>query len=176
MVAVRPCFYRASGRLQKIRRYIELARYAPEGQRGIGVATAMRAAGYGEVTDLRQALAFLNANTFLGVNIETKEAVANLEEILVPGIDFAMIGQTDLTHSYGIPGQYKAKLIIDAEEKAKALCKERGIVYAAVVRQGLPEFKPLIEGGAQLLVYGSVLGFVREAGKQIVETLKPLRK
>ena len=58
------------------RRFIEFAKFHPEGERALGM--------YG-VSDLPAACAHANANTLLGLIIETPEALENLDEILIPG-------------------------------------------------------------------------------------------
>lgn len=73
-------------------RAVEAARFPPEGRRGVGPG---RAAGYG-----RTIAAYLDAaraQTVVAIQIETVEALDNLEEILaVQGIDLVFIGPGDL--------------------------------------------------------------------------------
>ena len=80
---------------------VKMTKYPPLGYRGVGLA---RAQGYGE--NFNEYVEHANDDTLLMVQIEHKDAVANIEEILsVPGIDGTFIGPYDLSMSMGIPGQ-----------------------------------------------------------------------
>lgn len=92
---------------------------------------------------------------------------------MIPGIDWALIGYQDLSQSYGIPGQWQNKLILDAGAKVRALCKQRGIAYAAVP-PSVEDFEPMIKDGAQMLLYGSDVSFLYGGAKRGVEALKAL--
>lgn len=84
------------------RRVVDMANYAPEGHRG--TAYLPRASGYGMVTDKQVYLQEANRAKLLACQVETREAVANLDEILaVDGIDVYFVGPGDLAASYGEP-------------------------------------------------------------------------
>ena len=85
----------------EVRRFIELAKYHPQGKRGVAIYLGANT-DYEDV-DAVQAMAHANANTLLGVIIETAQAVENLDDILQPGIDLALVGTQDLAHSLGFP-------------------------------------------------------------------------
>ncbi|WP_374298339.1 aldolase/citrate lyase family protein [Paracoccus sp. (in: a-proteobacteria)] len=71
---------------------VHAARFAPEGGRGAGPG---RAAAY--LRDIPGAIARARRDTVVALQLETLEAVANVEAILaVPGIDLAFIGPGDL--------------------------------------------------------------------------------
>lgn len=56
------------------------------------------------VEDLETAMAEVNTNTVLAVQLESVESIDNLDEILeVKGIDFFIIGKADLSQSLGFP-------------------------------------------------------------------------
>ena len=74
----------------EVRRFIEMAKYHPEGKRGMAIL--MGANTDYEDVDPAVAMNHANANTLLGVIVETKEALENVEEILVPGIDLVLVG------------------------------------------------------------------------------------
>ena len=80
---------------------VSMTKYPPLGSRGVGLA---RAQGYGINFDAYVTNA--NADTLLLVQIEHREAVENIEQILsVTGIDGVFIGPYDLSLSLGIPGR-----------------------------------------------------------------------
>ncbi len=66
---------------------------------------------------------FGNTQRFLVVQIEDREAVDCMEDIIaVDGIDVFFLGPADLSHSYGVPGQFDHPLVKDAIEKLADLC------------------------------------------------------
>lgn len=82
------------------RKVVEASLYAPQGERGIAFFT--RAASYGMIEDKNLYLKKANDETFISIQIETAQAIANLDEILlVEGIDMFFIGPNDLAASLG---------------------------------------------------------------------------
>lgn len=95
---------------------IHYAKYEPAGFRGLSYSH--RAGQYGGVEDKDAYRKFANENTLTILQIETKEAVENLDEILeVNDFDIAFIGPSDLSQSYGITGQVN-------NEKFQGIIKE----------------------------------------------------
>jgi 2-dehydro-3-deoxyglucarate aldolase/4-hydroxy-2-oxoheptanedioate aldolase len=121
------------------------------------------------------AMTHANANTLLGVLIETKEAVENAEEILIPGIDLALVGHQDLAQSLGIPGQYDNPRLREANARVQTLCKEQGIATAGAVNR--PEsMEAVVKSGAQYLLYGTDLVMLRREAQRAAEALAPFKK
>ena len=82
---------------------VAAVRYAPEGNRGVGLA---RAQGYGE--NFQEYLKWQKDQSVVIAQIEHKDALDNLEDILrVPGIDAFIVGPYDLSCSMGIPGEFE---------------------------------------------------------------------
>lgn len=67
-----------------VRSVLERARYTPAGRRGIA-RWGSASMNYANVGDAAEYLRFANDNMFVGINIETPEAVDDLEAILMPG-------------------------------------------------------------------------------------------
>jgi 4-hydroxy-2-oxoheptanedioate aldolase len=82
---------------------VSAVKYHPRGNRGLA---GVRAAGYGQAGSFAQYVQQANAETMVVLHIETAEAVERLPEIVaVDGVDVIFIGPTDLSQSYGVPGQ-----------------------------------------------------------------------
>ena len=127
-----------------------------------------------EEIDLPAAMAHANANTLLAVMIETREALENADQILIDGVDLAVVGHQDLTQSLGIPGQYASPIFREAIEK-RALCAARGVALTGVAAK--PEdLKALVESGARLILYGTDLILMRREAERAAQALAPLRK
>ena len=83
---------------------VHLARYAPIGARGISVTRAH--SGY-KVADLETYLSATNSSIKLYAQIETKQALDNLDDILaVDGLDGVIVGPNDLLSDLGLAGQH----------------------------------------------------------------------
>lgn len=82
---------------------VQSVKYAPRGVRGLA---SVRAADYGNTQSFGDYVAQANRETLVVIHIETAAAVEQLSEIVrVPDIDVIFIGPTDLSHSYGVPGE-----------------------------------------------------------------------
>ena len=143
--------------------------YPPEGMRGCGPRRAAWRKGFAEY--VREA----NKNVVIVVQIETREAVRNLKEILsVPGIDGTMVGPADLSASLGYLGHP------DHPEVTKT------IEYIARAHEGTPvvpgiasnpkDSEDHIRMGFRLVNVGSDLGFMEMAAKETLRRLRRLLK
>jgi 4-hydroxy-2-oxoheptanedioate aldolase len=105
------------------RRAVEAVKYYPEGQRGMGGA---RASAWGMKGGFGNYLVESNRETMVIIQIETKEAIENIAEIVsVEGVDVVLIGRLDLSQAMEIPGQTHDPIITEAvdhiiEEAQKA--------------------------------------------------------
>ncbi|MHB8630121.1 MAG: HpcH/HpaI aldolase family protein [Aggregatilineales bacterium] len=82
---------------------VRAVKYHPRGIRGLA---GVRAADYAQTMPLSEYVQQANAETLVVIQIETQQAVEHLPEIIgIEGIDVIFIGPTDLSQSYGAPGQ-----------------------------------------------------------------------
>ncbi|MHB8629718.1 MAG: HpcH/HpaI aldolase family protein [Aggregatilineales bacterium] len=82
---------------------VRAVKYHPHGIRGLA---GVRAADYAQTMPLNEYVQQANAETLVVIQIETQQAVEQLPEIIgIEGIDVIFIGPTDLSQSYGEPGQ-----------------------------------------------------------------------
>lgn len=131
----------------EVKSVVDAVKYQPQGRRGLA---AVRAADYGLTVPLKEYTLTANQETLVSIQIETLEAVKNLDEILlVEGVDIFFIGPTDLSASMGYTGQVnhpevqdmidnlvrrirangKAAGTIAYNHEALAKAKERGFQY-----------------------------------------------
>ena len=76
-----------------------------------------------------ETMAKANEETMLFVQIETKEAVESLDDILaVSGVDVAFVGPTDLSIALSVPGQTDSPILIGGIEEVVASCQRHGVV------------------------------------------------
>ncbi len=103
-------------------------RYPPRGVRGVAGSTCP-AGRYLGWPSLRDQLEYFRENLVVGIQIETAEAFAQLDEILsVPGIDIAVIGLDDLSVGLGIPGEWDNPRFRDAQSRILEACRRHGVL------------------------------------------------
>lgn len=141
------------------RAVVEACRYAPIGSRGVA-ATVVRASGYGINAGYIEAA---NSSVLLAVQIESREAVENIDEILgVTGIDMFFIGPSDLASSMGYLGQLSAAPVVGKIEEARVKILAAGKLAGTVPRPDA-NAEQLIKQGYHLIVDGSDIGLYRGA-------------
>jgi len=112
----------------QVERIIETVKYPPVGKRGVGASTcpAGKYMGWDSVLEMTETL---NRTSVVGIQIETKEALENLDAILsVPGIDVAVVGNDDLSTGMGIPGQFTSDTYRDAVKEIIRCCNQHGVM------------------------------------------------
>ena len=94
---------------------VEAVKYTPLGKRGL--ASVTRASRWGVGINVPDYVARANEETMVIVQVETQEALDNLDAILaVPHIDLVFVGPTDLSQSFGVPGQPTHPRVVAALE------------------------------------------------------------
>ncbi len=97
------------------RRAVEAVKYYPHGKRGMGGA---RASAWGMKGGFGNYLVESNQETLVIIQIETKEAVDNITEIVsVEGVDAVLIGRLDLSQAFEIPGKTDDLIISNAVDR-----------------------------------------------------------
>ncbi|MBL9152985.1 MAG: aldolase [Verrucomicrobiales bacterium] len=116
----------------RARELVQAVKFPPIGDRGLdnaGYDSSYRAN--------HDALAFTrdaNRETFLVVQIETPQAVENVEEIAaVPGVDMLFVGPGDLGLRYAIEGCTDGSRLEAAYERVAAACQAHGVAWACPV-------------------------------------------
>lgn len=133
------------------RQIVRAVKYPPAGNRGIDGAGLDADFGLEAWKPDSTYLADANAQTFITAQIETVEALENLEEIAaVPGIDVLFVGPADL----GARLQAAGGMALD-----EAISKVAGAAARHGKAWGIPAGTPELiaryrEQGAQLLAYG----------------------
>jgi 4-hydroxy-2-oxoheptanedioate aldolase len=105
---------------------VQAAKYAPLGTRG---AQVTRAGHYGDSLSFAEWAEISNAESMVMIQIETREAVENLSDLLqVPGIDTFELGRSDLSQSLGYAGQADHPVVREYHDRAVAQILEAGRV------------------------------------------------
>ncbi|GAB4372152.1 MAG: hypothetical protein Kow009_08230 [Spirochaetales bacterium] len=129
---------------EEARTLVKYSRYAPIGNRGFGSNGVFNSFA-GVKTDVPTFMAEQNRATLVIAQIETREAVENIEKIAaVEGIDALLIGPNDLAISLGYPGDTMgeanqaaiAKVVTAARKYHKYFAMHAG---GALLDKWLPE-------------------------------------
>jgi 4-hydroxy-2-oxoheptanedioate aldolase len=150
---------------------IDAAKYPPLGRRGAG---PWRAANY--YLDEASYMARSNADVPLILQIETKEAVAALDEIAaLKGFAALFVGPYDLCLSMGLePGKLHPELIAIYKRIATA-AKKHGFAMAIDVPS--PGYvKTYRDLGFSLMTHGLDIRFLIDGSRQVVKTFNEVFK
>jgi 2-keto-3-deoxy-L-rhamnonate aldolase RhmA len=144
---------------------VNAAKFSPIGNRGM--FSCPRKSGYGAI-DGASFKDWSNEEVMVAIQIESSEAIENLEEILsVPGIDMVLSGRGDISNSLGVPGQKNHPLVLEAEERIFKLAKSKGIAISPQLDPTAHNFSSAVqewvEKGANVISFGHDLPVIRKA-------------
>lgn len=141
------------------RQLVSSVKFPPLGRRSLGPFRARLA-----MPDYFRAA---NAWTIACGQIETKSAIADLDEILAtPGLDMICAGPNDLalTLSGGAHTNIRAAEVIEALDLLLAKCRENGVM-TAIFANDADYAKSMIAKGWQVIAIGSEARWLSEAAK-----------
>jgi 2-dehydro-3-deoxyglucarate aldolase/4-hydroxy-2-oxoheptanedioate aldolase len=130
---------------------VRWAKFWPRGERGMNGGN--RDGRFG-LTPIAEYAPRANADTFVGIQIETASALASVAEIAaVPDVDLVFVGPADLSQVLGVPGDFENPRCLEAIEGIARACKEAGKPWGIVPRG--PEYAARMRGwGCQMFVVG----------------------
>lgn len=140
---------------------VRFAKYPPEGVRGNGGMLPHLGFAAARPEYTRHA----NRETMVAIQIETREAIENIDAILaVPGIDCAFIGPNDLHISYGLSPTYwsDAPEFIDAIDRMLAACRHSGVI-PGILSADSAQARARAEQGFRFVGFGSDVGLLLAA-------------
>ena len=154
---------------------VDACKFAPIGKRSVS-------AGY-PVFDLKpvplaESVAALNIATLVVCMIETREGLANVEEIAaVDGVDVLHVGCNDLLAAMGKPGAFGDSEIVAAVERVIAACKAKGKYAGLGGERDLARQNAFIKKGVRFVTTQTDIGFLMAAaGQRTAEIRESLAK
>jgi 4-hydroxy-2-oxoheptanedioate aldolase len=139
---------------------VQACKYPPEGIRGYAGGT--RADRYGFDSDYLQTA---NEEILIAVQIETREAVQNIQDIVqVPGVDVIFVGPWDLSFSLGCPLNFDHPDHREAMHKAERVTKEAGKILGTITGD-LQDLAKYYDKGYQFVAVGVEMYFLINAAK-----------
>ena len=154
---------------------VQMTKYPPLGSRGVGLA---RAQGYGEHFD--DYVQNANADSLLLVQIEHREAVNNIEDILsVAGIDGIFIGPYDLSLSLGIPGNLTHPILLEAKHKVLSATLAHGLIAGVHFVQpstAAADCEKAISDGYRFIALGTDILFLGDSARALHNKVHSTKK
>ena len=143
-------------------------RYPPDGVRG--VATIVRAAGYGaHFNDYRVES---KTNLLTIIQIESAEAVENVDAIAaVEGVDVLFVGPMDLSTSLGIFRQYDHPHFLNALAKTLAAARQHNRT-PGILLPSVDTTRHYRDMGFRFLTAGTDVALLKAAATQLVKDLR----
>ena len=149
------------------RQAVSYARYPPVGERGISPSWP-RITG----DDWVQVIKTANEETVLILQLESREAYDNIEEIAaVPGFDVLLVGPMDLSASMGQTADLGSKELQEVIRDVPKRLEGTGVV-AGTTMTDIEEVKQKIEWGYRFMNVGNALGYGVGVVQQHLETLR----
>jgi len=145
---------------------IKHCKYAPIGDRGIGIGRAHK---YG--IDFENYLKKANKETAVILQAESSEAIDNIDEIVkLKGLDAVLVGPYDLSASLGKPGEINDPVVQSAIDKVIKSCKQADVSmgFFGVSAEAVLPYK---ERGFTLLTVGVDTIFLIKSASQTLSEM-----
>ncbi|MFH1616433.1 MAG: aldolase/citrate lyase family protein [Planctomycetota bacterium] len=145
---------------------VRQAKYPPCGVRSFGYSRAnMRG------MDFEEYISNANDEIAMIMQVEHKDAVANLDEIVkVDGVDALFIGPLDLSGSMGITGQMNHPEMVAALDKYRNICHNHKLSAGLhIVRPNSENIQTAIDQGYNLIALGLDTVFLDESSKKMLK-------
>ncbi len=130
---------------------VRWAKFAPRGERGMNGTN--RDGRFG-LEPLAEYAARANAETFVGIQIETASALDQVEAIAaVPDVDLLFVGPVDLSQVLGLTGQFEHPECMAAIRRIATACAQAGKPWG-IVPQGADYALRMADWGCRMFVFG----------------------
>ena len=155
--------------VERAKKAIDAVKYHPTGMRGMYPAT--RYLDFG-MSDFARYFATANSRITLTIQIEDKEGIANIDEILaLEGIDMVSTGKFDLSQSLGIPGKVGDPKVLEAEAAIVKKAFEYGKI-PVVMAETAQRVRELGKMGIKVITVGPDVAILFKGLKETLVSLK----
>jgi 4-hydroxy-2-oxoheptanedioate aldolase len=150
---------------------VQWTRYPPVGERGMALE---RQHTFFDGGNALETMARLNEEILIALQIEHRDAVENLSDILsVPGIDAAFVGPADLAATLGKPGQPNDPEVEKAVLRVVEACRRERVIPGIHI-SSVEAAKYWIERGMRMIGFGTDIKLIQQVCRQSVKELKAL--
>lgn len=156
---------------KKAKAVVDAAKFSPIGNRGM--FSAARKSGYGSINGAAYKK-WSNEQVMVGIQIESLEAIKNLDEILsVQGIDLVLSGRGDLANALNVPGQKNHPSVLAIEKNIFKTAKAKEIAISPQLDPFGDSFQEDIKywqkQGAHIISLGIDLAIIKKSFEYIVD-------
>ena len=153
---------------QQVREVVQMMKYPPLGMRGSALSRGYTRFKGGPVVET---MASVNEETMLIVQVETRGAIENIEEIVAtPGVDVALIGPNDLSIALDVPGQQDHPHMQAAIQKVMETC-QRHDVFPAIHINDLKLAVYWAKQGMRLVSSNAEIGLLVKGGLEVTSAI-----
>lgn len=146
---------------------VRAVKYAPAGMRSWGPYR-------GRLLTSHDDLHAVNDWTIACVQIETKAAVENLDDILaVDGLDMVLVGPNDLATALTGKRDIRAPEVAEACDQILKAAKQND-VFAAIFANDFDFARPLYEAGWDLITVGTDMGLLERAAGDVAKSFREM--
>jgi 2-keto-3-deoxy-L-rhamnonate aldolase RhmA len=126
-----------------------------------------------EVEEVRRHISDVH---LLVIQVESRAAIEGIGSIIEgEGVDVVEIGRHDLSASYGVPGQTRHPLVLEAVDSVVRECSSRGIAVGGYGRTR-EDTDDIIRRGVRWLMCQSDMGLIQAGLQSAVETAREVIK
>ena len=158
---------------QDVERIIELSKYPPVGKRGFSPFT--RAGNY-SIENAKVLTKQANSNTLVAINIEGKEAIEDIDNILkIEELDIIFIGLFDLSKSLGLPGDVDNPLVLGYLEELTKKINSSG-KYTGTITTSKEKITEFLGLGLKYIVHLVDCEMLRSTYSEVVNHFNHVRR
>lgn len=130
---------------------VRWAKFWPRGERGLNGANRD---GQFSLMPIAEYVAKANASTFVGIQIETAGAIAEIEAIAqIPDVDLLFVGPADISQLLGVPGDFENPKCLETIKHIADVCAKYEKPWGIVPR-GTEYAARAASWGCQMFVFG----------------------
>ncbi len=153
------------------RKAVQFVKYPPLGRRGFSPFT--RAGGYSAL-HAKELTTLANQSVLLGIHIEGKEAIDNLEQILkIKELDIVFLGLYDISKSLGMAGQIDHPEVITLLKEMTQTINASS-KYSGTIVTNAEQLKRALDFGVRYITYSVDCEVITSSYRQIYAQFKKL--
>jgi len=144
--------------------FVQASRYQPNGTKGLSPYT--RASNY-SADFAHQMTQTANKNTLLIAQVEGREGISNIDEILeIGGIDIVFLGLYDLSNYLNVPGELESAGLLRLFSDLAKKINEAGLVVGSIANNK-NQLQYLKNAGVRYITYSADCHLISRAYREI---------
>ncbi len=155
--------------VEEVKNIVRATRYFPVGKRGMSLKKLPNSYAKGDPKELIESA---NKEVFIILQIESKTAIDNLEELIsIEGVDAVLIGPNDLSQDLGFPGETNHPVVQEYIQKLADKCNRVNFPWG-IHLESPSSLIPWIEKGMRFIMCSTDTSIIVDGGNSIVRALR----